>query len=513
MSDDFSPIRPKQVPLSHTEPAGKTTAGRGASLITWALGLLLALGLLAGVFFLLPAWLESTAAPIAGAGPSGGAPEGGAAGVPAAAGEAQRQPAEQPGLPPYQQLQRQQAREQAQKELARFVELQIELEENMQVGAWGRDDFDRAKGLAAAGDEAFLREQFQASIASYRAATDELAALIERGKKLLEQALEEGATALAARDQARAEQAFELAGTIAPEDPRVAAGQARAAKLPQTSELMRQGRNQELAEDWTGAGSTYAQVRDLDPETRGLEEALARVAEGQRQQRLQALLSEGFTRLDDGRFEAARKAFRDALALDPGNAVAEGGLEQVAKRAVVARVTALEHQAAQAAAEERWQDAAALYAEVLEVDGTIQFARAGRANALAQQRTAAALAKIIQSPERLSSDRLYQEAREILARSEALDPRGRKLASQIEDVRAILQTYAEPVPVVLRSDNQTEITVSTVGTLGSFTEKRLELRPGAYTVIGSRDGCRDVREQIVVRPNMNPVDIRCVETL
>jgi hypothetical protein len=123
------------------------------------------------------------------------------------------------------------------------------------------------------------------------------------------------------------------------------------------------------------------------------------------------------------------------------------------------------------------------------------------------------LGRILQNPEKLSSDKLYQEARQILERAEALEPRGPRLKGQIADVRTILDTYANPVAVVLRSDNRTEVTVSSVGALGSFEEKRLELRPGAYTVIGSRDGCRDVREQIVVRPNMNPVDIRCAETL
>jgi hypothetical protein len=48
--------------------------------------------------------------------------------------------------------------------------------------------------------------------------------------------------------------------------------------------------------------------------------------------------------------------------------------------------------------------------------------------------------------------------------------------------------------------------------LGTFDEKQLTLRPGAYTVIGSRDGCRDVRTSILVRPDMQPVDIRCTET-
>lgn len=509
MSDDFSRIRPKQVSLSHTASDPKTVTGKGASALTWGLGLLLAAGLLIAVFVLVPAWLESTAAqrPSVSATP---AQQPGTPGQPTANTAAN---AEDDALPPFQQLQRQQAREQAQQELANFVELQIELEQSMRVGAWGAEAYGAAKDLAAAGDEAFVREQYQVSIERYQAATRYLERLIERGRGVLEQALEDGTAALAVRDQARAEQAFTLADTIAPQDPRVGVGKMRTALLPEISTLLRQARNHELAESWAEARQMYENVRQLDPATAGLAEALARVGAGQQRARVQALLSDGFTRLEEGRFEAARSAFRDALALEPGNAIAAGGLEQVTKRADVSRINDLRQRAERAAAEERWSDAEALYDEVLAQDATIQFAQAGRASARAQLRTQRALANIIQSPDRLSSETLFREAGQILARAEALEPRGAVLAAQLADARAILDAYAEPVPVLLRSDNRTQVTLSTVGSLGSFAEKRLDLRPGAYTVIGSRDGCRDVREQIVVRRNMNPVDIRCVEML
>ncbi|HEX7035986.1 MAG TPA: hypothetical protein VF210_09435 [Pseudomonadales bacterium] len=505
MSDQFSPIRPKQVPLSHAAPEPRAVAGRGASLITWGLGILLAVGLVVLVFWVVPSWVDTATAPapavpaVTDAGPAPGA---------TAAPEA-----EKPELPPFQALQREQAREQAQERLARFVELQIQLERDMQVGAWGADAYRKAKDLAAAGDQQFLEEQFESAIASYEAATKTLAELIEQGRKLLEESIAEGQAALAARDQARAEEAFALAGTIAPDDPRVAAGKARAALLPEISNLMRQGRNHELAEAWDKAAEIYAQVEKLDSATHGLKEALQRVAEGRKRTRVQQLLSEGFNHLAAARFGDARSAFDEVLDLEPGNAVATSGLEQVERQSVIARINALKEQADRAAADERWEQAAKLYGKVLEIDGTIQFAQDGRAMALEQQRAATALRRIIDSPDKLSSDKLYQEAQQILARAEALEPRGPQLARQIEDVRQILQVYAEPVPVILRSDNRTEVTLSTVGTLGSFEEKRVELRPGAYTVIGSRDGCRDVREQIVVRPNMSPVDIRCVEAL
>ncbi len=509
MSDDFSPIRPKQVPLSHGAEAPPVDTGRGASALTWGLALIIAAGLLGAVFFLVPAWLESRPAPQPEVTRITGQP---AAGEPRPAASP-RADAEDDALPPYQQLQRERAREQAQEQLARFVELQIQLEDQMQVGDWGADAYEHAKALAAAGDEAFVRERFSASVDSYRQAADALAQLIERGRQTLEEALERGATALVERRESDAEAAFDLAATIAPEDPRVGAGRARLARLPEISELMRQGRNQELAEDWSAASDSYGRVRQLDPATAGLDEALARVAAGRRQARLQSLLSRAFAELEAERFDAARAAFRQVLDIDPDNAVAEGGLEQVTKQADVARINALKTRAEAAAAAGRWSEAVDLYGQVLDLDATIQFAQAGRADAEAQARTQAALARILERPDRLSSDKLYREAQEILARAEQLRPRGDALARQIEDVRETLQVYANPVPVVLRSDNRTEITLSTVGALGSFEEKRLELRPGAYTVVGSRDGCRDVREQIVVRPNMGPVDIRCTETL
>lgn len=506
MSDQFSPIRPKSVPLSHAEPEPKATP-RHASTVTWSLALLLAGGLLVGVFYVLPAWLETsaratgtTAAPRATSNPTAEQP-------PAAPADADD------ALPPFQQLQRQQARERAQQELARFVELQIELEDNMEVGAWGAEAYAQAKRLAAAGDEQFVREEFPQSVASYEAATQALGELIDRGRDLLEESIAAGNAALDERDQSRASEAFALARTIAPDDPRVAAGQARAALLPKISDLLREARNQELAENWAEAADLYDEVESLDADTRGLQDALSRVAEGRRQMRIRQLLSQAFAHLEAQRFDAARRAFREVLDLQPGNSVAESGLEQVARQSDIARINTLRARAETASAEERWDDAAALYQQVLDMDATIQFAQAGRSRAQAQQRTREALARIVQNPDRLSSDRLYREARDILQRAENLEPRGRQLASRIEDVRSILDTYANPVPVLLRSDNRTEITVSTLGTLGSFEEKRLELRPGAYTVIGSRDGCRDVREQIVVRPNMNPVDIRCGETL
>ena len=46
-------------------------------------------------------------------------------------------------LPPYQALMREQAREKAEADLAGFVELQLELEQQMRVDTWGQTEYDQ----------------------------------------------------------------------------------------------------------------------------------------------------------------------------------------------------------------------------------------------------------------------------------------------------------------------------------------------------------------------------------
>ena len=92
---------------------------------------------------------------------------------------------------------------------------------------------------------------------------------------------------------------------------------------------------------------------------------------------------------------------------------------------------------------------------------------------------------------------------------------GPVLSAQIERLNAQLKISAQPVPVQFESDNQTNVVIYKVGTLGVFSSRTLELRPGPYVVVGTRDGYRDVRRNIRVDPagNMLPVVIRCEESI
>jgi hypothetical protein len=85
----------------------------------------------------------------------------------------------------------------------------------------------------------------------------------------------------------------------------------------------------------------------------------------------------------------------------------------------------------------------------------------------------------------------------------------------VAETEKLLADAIRPVRVTLESDNLTEIVLYKVGRLGTFDRFQLELRPGTYTVVGTRKGFRDVRQQFTVRPgeSAGPFTVRCEEPI
>ena len=69
--------------------------------------------------------------------------------------------------------------------------------------------------------------------------------------------------------------------------------------------------------------------------------------------------------------------------------------------------------------------------------------------------------------------------------------------------------------MALASDNATEVQIYRVGKLGLFDQRSLELMPGRYTIVGTRQGFRDVRKELNLLPGAPPptLIVRCEERI
>ena len=505
-SDDPIVIEPVAAPLSHGTRAKTGRAGVARHWPKWAtarsawFGIAMALlgGLGALVFLVLPDRIKAPQ-PVLDA-------------LPPAAGLA-RTTSDEQIVPPFRALELQRAQRQAQDKLNEFVDLQLTLEQELHIAAWGAADLARVTDLANAGDQLFLEGGYDAALEQYAAAVDGLRALERQGNDLFEAAIAAGKAALDERDHASAVASFERAADIRPQHPDVLAGAERAAKLPQVAALLRDGRRASLRGDFEAAYDLLARVRTLDPHTAGLPTMLAEATAKRAAERRKTTLSRGFAALENGDHDTALAAFDAVLRGDPDDAVAQAGRQQTEQAQVLATIDRLRKSAEAQLQAEDWRAALASYEQALTIDPSLQFARDGRESVRTRMQLIATMERIVRDPALLSSNDEFVAAEATLREAEQQAAAGGKFAGRLERFRDIVRRGAVPVALVLVSDNATEVTIQKIGPVGTFDRTQLTLRPGRYVIVGSQDGCRDVRKEIVLASDTAPVDIRCAERI
>jgi tetratricopeptide (TPR) repeat protein/predicted Ser/Thr protein kinase len=366
----------------------------------------------------------------------------------------------------------------------RFGELKTALIDR-EVEAWGKADFADALLLADTADKAAESAQYATALETWRQAIGALEALDARSRELLDAALKRGASALAEGRGIDAATAFNTALAHDPENETAMHGLARAANIERVFELLEEGRRLEEEGRLDEARERFVEVSLLDAEVAGPREAIARIDAALLARSYTGAMSRAYALLSAARYEEAISAFREAARIRPGEA-AEG-----------------------------WRQALEIYQAILAKDPSIVFAQQGSRRAGSRAALDARLEGLLADPERLYSEQVQASARAALADANTVDNPGPRLQQQTSRLVTLIQEAMVPVLVKLESDNETEITLFRVGRLGTFDRYELELRPGTYTIVGTRRGFRDVRQQFTIRPGApaGPFSIRCEEPI
>jgi hypothetical protein len=398
--------------------------------------------------------------------------------------------------------------------LAGLLTLTDELE-RLHVDSWAAEDWAKYQQLSEAGDNAFLADDFATSAASYSEAKSLGEALVTRAAATVQTSLTAGDAALAAGDSATALVQYETVLVIDPEHAAALAGRARAQRLPEVQELVQRANVEVARGELAAALATYNEALAIDADWPAAHAGVADVNRRMRDAEFERLMSKGFGLLAEEDFGAASKEFDAALALRPNSREAADGRAQAEEGAKLAQIALAEVRGLAFERRELWDQAIELYRSVLAGDDTLLFAQAGLERAQARAGLDAKLANLIDNPTLLFGDAVLADARALLETAAAETEKGPRLTSQIEKLGELVELAAQPLPVRIESDQLTTVTLYRVGALGTFVAKDLELRPGTYTVIGSRDGYRDVRQTFTVRPgrNLPPINVVCVEPI
>lgn len=524
MPSDNEPVEPTDfkveptpfeaaTPVPEQAPVGESAHREGMP--TWVLpalgGLLL---LAAAVVFWLPQRIgdEAGQPDTADALQVGPAATTGEAATPAA--PTTRPAAPQADTTPWSEAQLAKLRKEAQEVLAELLDIQFALEERG-VKDWAPEPFAEAAALAAAGDELYRTRDYVAAKARYAEGLVALQALQDSIPGELTRQLEAAREALERGDQKLAGRTLAMAETIDPGNPEAAGLQQRLAALPQLLALLEQAAAAEEADDLAAAVQLLEQATVLDPEHRHSASELQRLSAAYSEQRFNGAMSEGYSALDSNRFEAARKAFRRAAQIQPGSAEAASALQEVETAATAHRLATLQADGRRYEEQEQWQQAVDAYEQARKIDANVLFARKGLARSGGRARLDKQFRTAIDEPGRLSDIAVAEATERLLQEARKISPRGPVLAGQIDRLQTLLERANTPVAVTLRSDGETEVTVYKVARLGRFTLRELNLRPGSYIAVGSRNGYRDVRLEFTVDHDREPppLTIACTESI
>jgi tetratricopeptide (TPR) repeat protein len=298
-------------------------------------------------------------------------------------------------------------------------------------------------------------------------------------------------------------------------DARAKAALRRAAGLETALPALAEAETALAAGDNARATRAFMTVLAADPQNVRARDGLAQARAASGDDRYSRALGEAQAALHEGRLSDARDAFDRARTLKPQAPEVQAGLQQLQAVSVSedagstrARIAAMESQ-------ERWAEAQGEYDTLLRGDASLQYAREGKARVAPRVELAAGLQNLIDKPARLAAESVRSEAQALLQRARLQKPVGPVLRSQIARLELLLPEFEKPVTVVLQSDGLTAVELRRVGVLGSFERRELQLKPGSYTIIGTRAGFRDVRREITVAPGQAPtaLQISCAEPI
>lgn len=408
----------------------------------------------------------------------------------------------------------QQTKLQAEELLTKIIGLESELEKHA-VKKWAAEEFAEAIERGRVGDEYFRQQQYRQAAESFQAAIDKFESLQQHIQPTFDRAITRGEQALTLGDQPAALQQFELAKAIFPKDTSAINGLQRATTLEQLFSLLQRGSSFEFHNQLQQAKSVYQEAVTLDSLSAEAKTALARVDKKLKGEAFDQTIAIAYQALQNGQYADARSGFNDAKKLKPNSNEPNVGLKKVAAAIRKEKIANLLFEAEHFVQLEQWSQSAISYEKVLKINKNHQQAKSGLQDSRTKVEILDQLKEALAKADQLYKPAALDSAEQVLESVSKLEFPGSTIEQQYKQLHQLVRTASTPIPVLLVSDNNTDITVFKVKRLGKINRAELQLRPGPYTIVGSRNGFRDVRKTIRVTPDSenSTISIICEEPI
>ena len=405
-------------------------------------------------------------------------------------------------------------KQEAEKLLLQLITKQ-KLLESKAVKKWASEEFEIVLNHGSIGDELFRKKEYQQAITAYKDAIIILQELEQKITPILEEHLSKGELALTQAEKDTAIFHFELAKSIDTDNIQAKNGLKRAKTINELYALLEQGGRLEAANKFTDAKFSYQEAVELDPLSVDAKNALARVSAQLAQNEFTKLINQGYSSLKLRQYGDARTAFKAAQKLSPNSDKPKQGLASITQAIRKEKVSALAAEAQYFETDQDWDNAAKSYQQILTLSPNYKPALQGLERSNQRKEILIKLDEYINNKLRLGTEQVAREADQFVQKIALVSNLGSRIEQRTVELKKLLRLAKQPISITLQSDNQTDIAIFKVGRFGKFEQRKVELKTGKYTIVGSRTGFRDVRKVITVTAEMSSktIIVHCDEPI
>ncbi len=234
-----------------------------------------------------------------------------------------------------------------------------------------------------------------------------------------------------------------------------------------------------------------------------------RITKYRQTQSFNTLMSQGMSRLDEGRWKEAKQFFADAVELVPDSTVALEALADAETRLAHHNFNLLSVELETLKADERWEPMLPILDALSQLDPENQELTATRAEIQALLDVDTKLANSLDSLSNAMDKQERERVRKLLEESDEHVEHSR-IAEKRTDLAKELERYTTPVSVTLISDQRTRVTIRPGRKLGRFSKKVISVYPGSYELVGIRRGFRETRQKISIAPDSEPIEVHVI---
>ena len=378
-----------------------------------------------------------------------------------------------------------------------ILKLQLNLEDHG-VFLWANERFTKLGEDLDNAENLFREGDYEAAMGAYTATRGFLLALQTEMPTRLAEEVTRGDAALRNGDHAVALTAFTIANAIARTDADIKAKVRRAENLNEVLRLVRRAELEEREANYSAALDIFMTARDLDNLWQPTADGVGRMQRAIRMRQFQNAMSEAFQAIARKQYQAARNHFNQAQSILPESKEPADGLAQVAQAETNDAINDKRDEAEAFVAEEDWEQAITSYEAAIAISDSLAFAKEGLEYTNWRLNLDKQLTKYLSDPPLLQSNAELQAASGIVKEASGILPAGADLQRQIDSLAKLISTARIQIPVTIRSNGKTSVTVRKRANLGNIDAEMIYLIPGRYTITGERPGYRDVREELVL---------------